>query len=126
MRQNVGSGSPWEASVGSSRAVRVGNAVHVAGTTATVEGEVVGVGDAHEQTRVVLEIIRAALAEAWASLEDVVRTRIFVTDISRWEEVGRAHGEVFGAIRPAATLVGVAALIDPQHLVQIETEAILP
>ncbi|CAM4285984.1 RidA family protein [Deinococcus marmoris] len=126
MRRNIGSGSPWEASVGYSRAVRVGNVVHVAGTTATVNGEVVGVGDACEQTRVVLGIIRGALEEAGATLDNVVRTRIFVTDISRWEEVGRAHGEVFGAIRPAATMVQVAALIDPQHLVEIEAEAIIP
>ena len=126
MRRNIGSGSPWEASVGYSRAVRVGNVVHVAGTTATVGGEVVGVDDAYEQTRVVLGIIRSALEEAGATLSDVVRTRIFVTDISRWEEVGRAHGEVFGAIRPAATMVQVAALIDPQHLVEIEAEAIIP
>ncbi|QFP77205.1 RidA family protein [Deinococcus sp. AJ005] len=126
MRRNIGSGSPWEVSVGYSRAVRVGNVVHVAGTTATVGGEVVGVDDAYEQTRVVLGIIRGALEEAGATLENVVRTRIFVTDISRWEEVGRAHGEVFGAIRPAATMVQVAALIDPQHLVEIEAEAIIP
>ncbi|CAM3325553.1 RidA family protein [Deinococcus saxicola] len=125
MRRNIGSGSPWEASVGYSRAVRVGNVVHVAGTTATVGGEVLGMDDAYEQTRVVLGIIRDALEEAGATLDNVVRTRIFVTDISRWEEVGRAHGEVFGAIRPAATMVQVAALIDPQHLVEIEAEAII-
>ncbi|OLV19138.1 translation initiation inhibitor, yjgF family [Deinococcus marmoris] len=111
--------------MGYSRVVRVGNVVHVAGTTATVDGEVVGVDDAYEQTRVVLGIIRGALEEAGATLDNVVRTRIFVTDISRWEEVGRAHGEVFGAIRPAATMVQVAALIDPQHLVEIEVEAII-
>ncbi|MBB5361765.1 RidA family protein [Deinococcus humi] len=126
VRQNIRGTSPWEATVGYSRAVRLGNVVHVAGTTATVNGEVVGVGDAYEQTRVVLGIIAGALSEAGATLEDVVRTRIFVTDISRWAEVGRAHGEVFGTIRPAATMVGVAALIDPQHLVEIEAEAILP
>ena len=126
VRQNIRGASPWEATVGYSRAVRLGNVVHVAGTTATVNGEVVGVGDAYEQTRVILNIIAGALSEAGATLEDVVRTRIFVTDISRWAEVGRAHGEVFGTIRPAATMVGVAALIDPQHLVEIEAEAILP
>ncbi|CAM3627084.1 RidA family protein [Deinococcus frigens] len=126
MRQNIGSSAPWEASVGYSRAVRVNNVVHVAGTTATMDGEVVGVGDAYEQTRVILGIIGDALRETGASLEDVVRTRIFVTDISRWEEVGRAHGEVFGTIRPAATMVQVSALIDPQHLVEIEAEAIIP
>ncbi|MFK7604137.1 RidA family protein [Deinococcus sp. SM5_A1] len=126
MRQNIGGTSPWEASVGYSRAVRVGNVIHVAGITATVNGEVVGVGDTRTQTRVILGIIRGALEQAGATLENVVRTRIFVTDISRWEEVGRAHGEVFGAIRPAATMVQVAALIDPQHLVEIEAEAIIP
>lgn len=118
--------SPWEGQVGYSRAVRVGNVVQVAGTTATVNGEVVGVGDAYQQTKVALEIIRAALAEAGARLEDVTRTRMYVTDISRWEEVGRAHGEVFAQIRPAATMVQVAALIDPLHLVEIEAEAVLP
>ncbi|WP_135229108.1 RidA family protein [Deinococcus fonticola] len=125
MRQNISGSSPWEAKVGYSRAVRVGNMVQVAGTTATREGRVVGVGDAYLQTKVALEIIRGALEEAGARLEDVVRTRMFVTDITRWEEVGRAHGEVFGDIRPAATMVQVAALIDPQHLVEIEAEAIL-
>ncbi|RJF72880.1 RidA family protein [Deinococcus cavernae] len=125
MRQNISGSSPWEAKVGYSRAVRMGNMVQVAGTTATREGRVVGVGDAYLQTKVALEIIRGALEEAGARLEDVVRTRMFVTDITRWEEVGRAHGEVFGDIRPAATMVQVAALIDPQHLVEIEAEAIL-
>lgn len=125
MRRLIGSGAPWEAQVGYSRAVRVGNVVQVAGTTATVNGAVVGVNDAHEQTRVALAIIRAALEDAGARLEDVVRTRMFVTDIARWEEVGRAHGEVFGDIRPAATMVQVAALIDPAHLIEIEAEAIV-
>lgn len=125
MRQNISGSSPWEAKVGYSRAVRMGNVVQVAGTTATREGRVVGVGDAYLQTKVALEIIRGALEEAGARLEDVVRTRMFVTDITCWEEVGRAHGEVFGDIRPAATMVQVAALIDPQHLVEIEAEAIL-
>ena len=112
--------------MGYSRAVRVGNVVQVAGTTATLNGEVVGVGDAYRQTGVALEIIQEALEQAGARLEDVVRTRIFVTDISQWEEVGRAHGEVFRDIRPAATMVQVAALIDPDHLVEIEAEAIIP
>lgn len=125
MRRRIGSGAPWEAQVGYSRAVRVGNVVQVAGTTATVNGAVVGVNDAYEQTRVALEIIRAALEDAGARLEDVVRTRMFVTDIAHWEEVGRAHGEVFGDIRPAATMVQVAALIDPAHLIEIEAEAIV-
>ncbi|MDO4245713.1 MAG: RidA family protein [Deinococcus sp.] len=126
MRQNIGSQSPWEDLVGYSRAVRVGQVVHVAGTTATVNGQVVGVGDAYEQTRVALDLIAGALAQAGASLSDVVRTRLYVTDISRWQDIGRAHGEVFGAIRPAATMVQVAALIDPEHLVEIEAEALLP
>jgi enamine deaminase RidA (YjgF/YER057c/UK114 family) len=125
MRRLIGSGAPWEAQVGYSRAVRVGNVVQVAGTTATVNGAVVGVNDAYEQTRVALAIIRAALEDAGARLEDVVRTRMFVTDIARWQEVGRAHGEVFGDIRPAATMVQVAALIDPAHLIEIEAEAIV-
>lgn len=126
MRQNIGSQSPWEDLVGYSRAVRVGQVVYVAGTTATVNGQVVGVGDAYEQTRVALDLIAGALAQAGASLSDVVRTRLYVTDISRWQDIGRAHGEVFGAIRPAATMVQVAALIDPEHLVEIEAEALLP
>lgn len=126
MRQNIGGQSPWEDLVGYSRAVRVGQVVHVAGTTATVNGQVVGVGDAYEQTRVALDLIAGALTQAGASLSDVVRTRLYVTDISRWQDIGRAHGEVFGAIRPAATMVQVAALIDPEHLVEIEAEALLP
>lgn len=126
MRQNISGTSPWEARVGYSRAVRVGNTVHVASTTATRDSVVVGVGDAYTQTRVALEIIQGALAEAGARLEDVVRTRLFVTDISRWEEIGRAHGEVFGEIRPASTMVQVSALIDPAHLVKIEAEAVIP
>lgn len=125
MRQNVSSGSPWEEAVGYSRAVRIGRVVYVAGTTATVNGEVVGEGDAAEQTRVSLTIIERALRDAGATLSDVVRTRLYVTDIRRWEEIGRVHGEVFGGVRPAATMVQVAALIDPRHLVEIEAEAVL-
>lgn len=125
MRQNISSGSPWEAQIGYSRAVKVGNTVQVSGTTATVNGEVVGEGDPAEQTRAALGIIRTALETAGAQLSDVVRTRIYVTDISRWEEVARAHGEAFGDIRPATTLVQVAALIDPLHLVEIEAEAVI-
>lgn len=125
MRHNIGGSSPWEARVGYSRAVRVGQHISVAGTTATVGGEVVHVGDPAGQTRVILDIIRAALEEAGASLGDVVRTRLYVTDIGHWEAVGRVHAEVFGQIRPAATLVQVAALIDPRHLIEIEAEAIL-
>ncbi|WP_412027265.1 RidA family protein [Deinococcus yunweiensis] len=125
MKQKISSGSPWEAKIGYSRAVRVGNVVQVSGTTATVNGEVVGVDDPAEQTRAALGIIRTALETAGARMEDVVRTRIYVTDISRWQEVGGAHGEVFGEIRPATSMVQVAALIDPLHLVEIEAEAII-
>ncbi|AWN23976.1 hypothetical protein DKM44_12675 [Deinococcus irradiatisoli] len=126
MRQNIGGTSKWESVVGYSRAVRLGQQVFVAGTTATVEGEVVHVGDAAQQTRVILDIIGAALAQAGATLNDVVRTRIYVTDISRWEEVGRVHGEVFGEVRPATSMVQVAALIDPRLLVEIEADAVVP
>ena len=126
MRRNISGTSPWEELVGYSRAVRVGQMVSVAGTTATdASGQVLCPGDAAGQTRVILQIIAAALNEAGASLSDVVRTRIFVTDISRWEEIGRVHGEIFGQIRPAATMVQVCALIDRQHLVEIEAEAII-
>ena len=124
--ERFGSDNPWEATVGYCRVVRAGDHVHVAGTTATVDGVVVAVGDAAEQTRVALRIVADALARAGASLEDVVRTRMFVVDIGDWEAIGRAHGEVFADIRPAATMVEVTALIHPDLLVEIEVDAYAP
>jgi enamine deaminase RidA (YjgF/YER057c/UK114 family) len=124
-RLRIGSGAPWEHEVGYSRAVRVGERVLVAGTTAVVDGEPAYPGDAYGQTRLILEIIERALGEAGAQMRDVVRTRIFTTDIARWREIGRAHGEVFSGVMPAVTMVQVAALIDPRLLVEIEAEAIL-
>jgi enamine deaminase RidA (YjgF/YER057c/UK114 family) len=126
-RRNISSGAPWEKTVGYSRAVRIGTLVEVAGTTAVDEsGNVVGVDDPHRQAQYALEKIGRALREAGAGFGDVIRTRMFVTDITRWEEVGRAHGEVFGDIRPAATLVQVASLVRPDLLVEIEATAVVP
>jgi enamine deaminase RidA (YjgF/YER057c/UK114 family) len=123
-RKNIGSGTPWESTIGYSRAVRIDNHVWVAGTTATDErGEVVGAGDAAAQTRFILEKMASALAEVGASLHDVVRTRMFVTDIAEWEAIGHVHGEFFRAVRPAATMVEVARLIDPAHLIEMEMDA---
>ncbi len=124
-RQNISSGTVWEGQVGYSRAVRVGNTVEVAGTTATNGDRVIGRGNPYEQTVYALQKIEQALALAGAVLSDVVRTRIYVTDISQWQEVGRAHGEVFGSIKPASTMVQVSALIHPDLLVEIEATAIL-
>lgn len=125
-RQKVSSGTPWEAKVGYCRAIRVGNLVYVAGTTASDEaGNVIAVGDVYAQTAYVLQKIRRALEEVGASFEDVVRTRSFTTDISRWQEFGKAHGEIFSAIRPVSTLVEVRQLVDPAHLIEIEVDAVI-
>ena len=120
----LGSESPWEAVVGYSRVLVHGDMAWVSGTTATVDGEVLHPGDAGAQTRQALAAVVAALQRAGFTVADVVRTRMFVTDISRWEEVGRAHGEVFGDVRPATTMVEVSALIDPALLVEIEADAV--
>ncbi len=126
-RRNIASGTVWESEVGYSRAVRIGHQIEVSGTTAVDEnGQVVGPGDPYWQARFILDKIERAVEEAGASLADVVRTRIYLVDMSHWRAVGRAHAERFAAIRPAATAVQVQALIDPQLLVEIEATAILP
>lgn len=126
-RRRVSTGTEWEPRVGYSRAVRTGQQVHVSGTTATDDdGNIVAPGDAAEQTRVALDIIESALAEAGASIEDVVRTRMYVTDVDQWEAIGDAHGEVFGDTRPAASMVEVSRLIDEDAVVEIEATAVVP
>ncbi len=124
-RQNISSGSPWEATVGYSRAVKIGNVIEVSGTVAAGDDGVVGKGDAYQQTQFILQKIEKALKEAGASFENVIRTRIFVTNISDWQAVGKAHGEIFGEIRPATSVVEVSKLVNDDYLVEIEASAVI-
>lgn len=123
-RQNISSGAKWEDIVGYSRAVKIGNQLEISGTVAVNEQGVVGKGDAYAQTKFILQKIEGVLRQAGFTLEDVVRTRMYVTDISRWEEIGKAHGEFFGRIKPATSMIQVSAFIEPDYLVEIEVTAV--
>ncbi|HET9055683.1 MAG TPA: RidA family protein [Chitinophagaceae bacterium] len=125
LKKSISSGSPWEDIVGYSRAVKIGNVIEVAGTTAMDGDKLVGKGDVYAQTKFIFQKIEKALKEADASLKDVIRTRMYVTDISKWEEVGKAHGEIFKAIKPASTMVEVSRLINDDLLIEIEVTAII-
>jgi enamine deaminase RidA (YjgF/YER057c/UK114 family) len=124
-RTNISSGAPWEDIVGYSRAVRIGNIIEITGTVSIKDGKTVGIGDPYAQTKRILEIITEYVEKAGGSIEDIVRTRMYVTDISKWEEIGRAHGEVFGTIKPTTSMIEVSALIDPEYMVEIEATAIV-